>query len=186
MLGIHLGTVVPRIVGVEGRDRAMVYHSDHHTYFPSDVTRSPSTIDLCLVKGFLLPASPVSVDALWSDHNPIVFPVSTGTVQLVNRLDTSRTDWRQFRQEVSSRLSSNALQHEISRGEQDQIASDFDQIIIDSFTTATPRLKYPRMRLPPEIRYLMNCRNRLKRLSQALDASLAARIFYKQQLQLFG
>jgi hypothetical protein len=75
------------------------------TYYPSRARARPSIIDLVLTKGIFLNNLPISLNALNSDHNPIMFKINERIkTQTVEILDYKNTNWPQYKTTINNSL----------------------------------------------------------------------------------
>ena len=141
--------------------------TDDYTYYPYNTKNNPSTIDLALIKNIKNINIEV-INDLDSDHLPIILTLNSKVKQNPDKkfFDYSKADWLNFRNYINSNFK---VQSKFRNKKDVDIAiKNTTEIIQKSSNINIPLVTYkPKLNnYNPEIRSLINRRNKLRKLIQ--------------------
>lgn len=164
----------------------LLYPTDH-THFPFDVNRASSTIDLFLIKGFRPTNETISVCALWSDHNPIIFQIPASfSATNETKLDYSCIRWATFRREFRSLLPFIFVPQIQSESDLNHYIALLEEVTHRAIKSSTPLMKPYQDKLPPEIEGIVIERNIIRRHAQNYHLPVAERKFLSREANFLG
>lgn len=151
------------------------------TYIPVNNRCSPSVLDIFLTNVSSVITQPISINALSSDHNPILCEIlCSGLTNAENFLDLKNTNWERFRTVLKTKLRnvSTSLVNVTDKENVDDIVQQFSNDILSSIETCTPKVakKDCCVKLPSFILELIKIRNSQRRNWQRYRQQI-----YKQQ-----
>ena len=159
--------------------RIKLHVPDAPTYYPFDIKRTPSYLDLCLTKNISVVGRPVSLCATDSDHNPILLRIKTNCKFDVQdtKLDYNKANWNIFEAEINRKL------HDISESDQvENTIMRFTEAIHESEKIAVPRRRQEELIIPRFIREMISHKNQLRRKLQSSQFSLYARNMIRAEM----
>lgn len=137
------------------------------TYFPYDVTRNPSTIDLCLTKGLQVRTRPESMPRTDSDHNIVKLNIIIDSPLRrydCNYYQYSKANWPLYEAHMIENI--NCIQEVTDQETLDNAVDDFTNIMRTGQSRAVPKWKTLPEELPSYIIEMRREKNRLRRQSQ--------------------
>lgn len=147
------------------RYNVVINYPDSPTYHHTD--HQPSVLDLALSKHCPL-SHPLSVPALSSDHNPVVFKIRFHPILQESRIcyDFKRANWHQFRSVLDGKIVINpkvpdriALEHHVRH-----LTKTIQAAAVQSIPVITTRRNH--LRFPATLQLLTRLKNYLRRKSQ--------------------
>lgn len=151
-----------------------IHHSMTPTFFPPQANKSrPSTIDFAISDGLHLIHNIHTINALSSDHVPVLFEVETSMAlqskSLLKR-NYSKANWRTFRESIESNISNNEMHpHSLqTRPLINTAIRNLTSYINEAEDIAIPlqKVRMNSVTLDPETLSLISIRNCLRRQAQ--------------------
>lgn len=142
------------------------------THFPPQANRNiPSTIDIAISNGRNFIKNIYTVNALSSNHLPVVFEIECSKTLLTainTRLCYSKANWSFFRKDLESKIDLTRAGTLNSKSMIDTALVDFERSIIEAESLAVPlqEVRPSTYKLHPQILKLISLRNCLRRQAQ--------------------
>lgn len=145
-----------------------VLYPSSPTYFPAGCRGSASVLDTFLTNVPSYFTQPISINALSSDHNPVLCEILMSGMRKVEYfLDIKNANWKHFRRDIKSKLrnKSTSLDGVTDKENVDSIIQDFSSDILSSISACTPRVTKNDfcLKLPSFILELIKIRNGQRR-----------------------
>lgn len=157
---------------IQQGNRIQLHYPTKPTYYPYDVTRHPSVIDLCLSKGVRVRHRPKSMPVTDSDHNPVILGVVMDSALRqfdCNHFQYSRANWPLFEAHLTDRI--RRMPQVIDQNSLDNAIDELTNAITTGQTRSVPKWKDLPEELPNHITAMKRERNRMRRLSQLAATS---------------
>lgn len=142
---------------------------DSHTYNPTSLQMSPSTIDLIITNGIIPCSDPEAIEIFTSDHYPVSFeihntysPLSGCATQIYNY---TKANWPLFQTEIDWRirplLNTYSARSNIPNSSIDHLVEKLTHAITDAEAISVPTIsnKKSEFIMTPELRELITARN---------------------------
>ena len=151
--------------------RVTLHVPESPTFFPSDINKQPSYIDLCISKNMSSRNSPISLPICDSDHNPIVadFYLASKFVKKSNpAFDYNKANWDAFKANLDRQLNADANIGSMSDLE-DKVSTLTDAIK-KSQELSIPIRNQQELQLPRFIKVMIKEKNKLRRQMQRMPS----------------
>lgn len=147
---------------IDQTNNEIAYPDNNYTHFPSN-NNTPSTIDIALIKNINLQEMTV-INALDSDHLPVIATLCLKTTKH-DPITIAKTDWDKFRSSLNNHIIDNNIHTKTDINSSIKKLTDNINTAFNVSTKQNTISKHS-IKLPDNIKTIINTKNRLRRLFQ--------------------